>query len=60
MASSGGSCSKVQRRGEVRDYPIEGKGSAWVEHTVGSEMAARRREDGAGGSSPVAQRGHEA
>jgi hypothetical protein len=27
--------------GEVRDYPVEGKGSARVELTAGSEMAAR-------------------
>jgi hypothetical protein len=33
--------------GEVRDYPVEGKGGARVELTMGREMAARRREDGA-------------
>jgi hypothetical protein len=45
--------------GEVRDYPTEGKGIAWVELTVGREMAARRCEDGAGGGGPIARRGHE-
>jgi hypothetical protein len=46
--------------GEVRDYPVEGKGGARVELTMGREMAARRREDGAGGDGPVARRGHKA
>jgi hypothetical protein len=31
--------------GEVRDYPAEGKGSAWVKLTMGREMVARRREE---------------
>jgi hypothetical protein len=46
--------------GEVRDYSAEGKGSAQVELTVGREMVARRREDGAGGGGPIARHRHEA
>jgi hypothetical protein len=44
----------------VRDYLAEGKGSAWVKLTMGREMAARRREDGASSGGPVTRRGHEA
>jgi hypothetical protein len=40
----------------VRDYPTEGKGSTRVELTVGREMAAWRREDGAGSGGPVRER----
>jgi hypothetical protein len=43
----------------VKDYSTEGKGSAWVELIVGREMAARRREDGAGDCGLVARLGHE-
>jgi hypothetical protein len=42
--------------GEVRDYPTDRKGSAWVKLTVGREMAARRHEDGAGDGGSVARR----
>jgi hypothetical protein len=43
----------------VRDYPTEGKGSTWVELTVGREMATRRREDSEGSDGLVTRRGHE-
>jgi hypothetical protein len=46
--------------GEVRDYPAKGKGSTWVDLTVGREMAARRCEVAVVGDGPVAWRGHEA
>jgi hypothetical protein len=39
--------------GEVRNYPAKGKGSVRVELTVGREMVAWRREDGAGGGGPA-------
>jgi hypothetical protein len=43
--------------GGSEGLPDRGKGSTWVEFTVGREMVARRREDGAGGGCPVARRG---